>query len=269
MDEFELFFALGLQPCDCPISSEAWEHVLIALNFSLFDFRFIINPFRNNRRKQNWSWSKKQLKGVTLNSFKRSSSFDYLQGYYHFSDVIIMTSLPLQNWQELENLQPFFSCWMLKNWIRYHMEKNGLWENWSYLFEISCAVFEYFNRIIPWTNGSLRISRESLNFSAISETLSKVICALTSRTCFTSLAYLDGPGNYGQRTDSGRSRLHPNCMCNVILIIEFLERFRICYLASESCDLHVISTITVCHGTVCYRMILYVKSVSILSNALV
>ena len=123
MDEFDLFCELGLQPYDHLISSEPWEHVLIALNFSLFDFRFIINPFRNNRRKQNWSWSKKQLKGVTLNSFKRSSSFDYFQGYYHFSDVIIMTSLPLQNWQQLENLQPFFSCWMLKNWICYHMEK--------------------------------------------------------------------------------------------------------------------------------------------------
>ena len=161
MDEFELFFALGLQPCDCPISSEAWEHVLIALNFSLFDFRFIINPFRNNRRKQNWSWSKKQLKGVTLNSFKRSSSFDYFQGYYHFSDVIIMTSLPLQNWQELENLQPFFSCWMLKNWIRYHMEKTD------------CEKIEatYLKSAVPYSNISIALFREPTAVSEFRENL--------------------------------------------------------------------------------------------------
>ena len=41
--------------------------------------------------------------------------------------------------------------------------------------------------------------------------------------------------------------LHVYCMCNVIIP----ERFRICYLASESCDFHVISTIKIFIAPVC------------------
>jgi len=180
--------------------------MVIALNFSLFDFRFIIIPFRNNRRKQNWCWSKKQLKGVNLNSFKRSSSFDYLQDYYHLTDVIIMTSFPLQNW--LENL-PVAECWKTDFDAKMIVRKlkllilNQMW---------SIQIFQS-HYSVNW--------RLSQNLSGLSKILEMAIFS-------TKI-------------------LHVYCMCDVIIP----ERFRICYLASESCDLHVISTIKIFLATVC------------------
>ena len=106
------------------------------------------------------------------------------------------------------------SCWMLKNWFWCHIEK-WLWEKLKLLILNQMWSIQIFQ---SHYSVNLRLSQ---NLSGLSKIL--------EMTIFSTKI------------------LHVYCMCNVIIP----ERFRICYLASESCDFHVISTIKIFIATVC------------------